>query len=429
LRREESWRNVQFKGMGFKPSVWDEYKKGMNMKAWIVTSLAAAGLAVAGAAAAADITVMTQNQYLGADIAPLVIPGADFNQEVLIALRQVAANKTTERLSALAAEISKNQPHLVGLQEVFEFVCVPFPAPYPDGCDSQNMDPEIAGAFNDHLGGTLAALGNKYYEVGQVTNLNISHWFDVYDLIPYVDESYDFQGVPVFPTGRPPFALKVRDRDVILARSDVWAAPFDDETVSAMCTAPNRRSDDGCNYQIVLPLPPGLGGNIERGYVAVQALVSNRPYVFVNTHLETRDPYPVVQAYQALELSLVINGLKASGANVVLSGDFNSSLNDDNPAPGLQSPYNQLTGFSGLSEAWLFRPGNVPGLSCCQQADLSNHNSQVYERIDLIWSSEVPWKVKDARVVGETVNFKTKPQGRGLWPSDHGAVVATLQFR
>jgi len=399
------------------------------MKAWIVTSLAAAGLAVTAVASAADITVMTQNQYLGADIAPLVTPGADFNAEVLIALRQVAANKTGERLSALAAEISKNQPHLVGLQEVFEFICVPFPAPYLNGCDSQYMDPSIAGAFNDHLTGTLGALGGKYYEVGQVTNLNISHWYDVGDLIPFVDENYDLQGVPVFPAGRPPFALQVLDRDVVLARSDVLAAPFDYDSVAAMCT--NPPSVNGCNYQIVLPLPPGLGGNIERGYVAVQAIVNGKPYVFVNTHLETREPYPVVQAYQALELSQVVNGLKLGGADVIVVGDFNSSPNDDDPAPGLPSPYNLLgSQFGlGLSDAWLFRPGNVPGLSCCQAADLSNHNSQVYERIDLIWSSDVPWKVKNARVVGETVNFKTKPPGRGLWPSDHGAVVATLQFR
>jgi hypothetical protein len=37
-----------------------EKQKGMNMKAWIVTSLAAAGLAVAGGATAADITGKTQ---------------------------------------------------------------------------------------------------------------------------------------------------------------------------------------------------------------------------------------------------------------------------------------------------------------------------------------------------------------------------------
>jgi len=95
--------------------------------------------------------------------------------------------------------------------------------------------------------------------------------------------------------------------------------------------------------------------------------------------------------------------------------------------PFAPTPYAAFS--SAMQDAWLLRPGTVPGLSCCQAADLSNHNSQVYERIDLIWSSDVPWKVKDARVLGETVNFKTHPHGRGLWPSDHGAVTATLQFR
>jgi hypothetical protein len=290
----------------------------------------------------------------------------------------------------------------------------------------------LVGAFNDHLTGTLGALGGKYYEVGQVTNLNISHWFDLEDVIPGIDETIDFHGVPVLPEGRPPFALQVLDRDVILARSDVPAQAL--ELPEALCPRP---SDQGCNYNYVLPLED-LGLYAERGYVAASALVNGRPYVFVNTHLETREPLPFFQAAQAGQLVMTLAALAPQSPPIILVGDFNSDPNDmmvlPSPPdpypqlPPLPNPYFQLTA-AHLSEAWLFRPGKVPGLSCCQDADLSNHNSQVYERIDLVWSSEVPWKVKDARVVGETVNFKTKPQGRGLWPSDHGAVVATLQFR
>jgi hypothetical protein len=53
----------------------------------------------------------------------------------------------------------------------------------------------------------------------------------------------------------------------------------------------------------------------------------------------------------------------------------------------------------------------------------------LYERIDMIFSLDVPSDVKKARVVGATVSDKTPPPGLGLWPSDHGSVTADLQFR
>jgi hypothetical protein len=84
----------------------------------------------------------------------------------------------------------------------------------------------------------------------------------------------------------------------------------------------------------------------------------------------------------------------------------------------------------GFTDAWTRRPGNVTGFLCCQQADVSNHNSELSERIDMLLSSDIPTQVKQARVSGATVSDKTPPPGRpqALWPSDHGAVMADLQY-
>jgi hypothetical protein len=359
---------------------------------------------------AADIDVMTQNQYLGADIAPLVEPGIsqeEFFERVLAALGQVAANRPRERLSALAGEIADRAPHLVGLQEVFAFSCEPFPG-VPNGCG----DPSIAGALNDHLQETMDRLGDSYRVVGEVENLNI----DLPLLLP--------SGLPV--------VISVIDRDVILARQDVPAEPLPKGLVQQICPRP---SGDGCNYSAVIPLPD-LGVNIERGFVAATAVVGGETFLFVNTHLETRGPAPVFQALQAFQLVQSLDALRPLGIPVILVGDFNSDPNDPAVLPGpaipglptnVPNPYVQLTA-AGLTDVWLHRPGRVAGLSCCQADDLSNHQSRHYERIDLIWSSLVPDKVKQARVLGSTVNFKTRPPGRGLWPSDHGAVAATLEF-
>jgi hypothetical protein len=383
-----------------------EQTKGITMKALFIASLATAGLAVVSAAGAADVEVMTQNQYLGADIAPIVAaPPGEFLNEVSKALMQVAASKPTERVARLADEIAARKPHLVGLQEVFAFECENLTS-----LDICAMLP-FAGAFNDHLQLTLDALGSGYDLVATVVNLN----------------------VPLEPDGLG-VRITVIDRDVILARADVPAA-----SLPLACPRP---SADGCNYVAVAPVP-SLGVNVERGYVAASAQVNGRPYVFVNTHLETREPVSFFQAKQAEELTLVLGELGKLGVPVIAVGDFNSSANDPEfvpnspgappPYPGgtwpqVTNPYMQLTN-ANMRDVWLDRPGKLPGLTCCQAADLLNHRSQLYERIDLIWSSELPWKVKQARVEGDTMNTKTRPPGRGLWPSDHGAVAATLQFR
>jgi hypothetical protein len=103
---------------------------------------------------AADIEVMTQNQYLGADLGPVITAttAEEFNVAIIDAMKQVAANNSGARIEAQAALIAKRNPDLVGLQEVYALGCLD---PFGTGaCD----DPAIAGTFNDHLALTLAAL-------------------------------------------------------------------------------------------------------------------------------------------------------------------------------------------------------------------------------------------------------------------------------
>ena len=373
------------------------------MKRFTMTLLSASLLGLAGAASSAEIDVMTQNQYLGADIAPLIVaigtPG--FNDAVVAALEQIADNRSHERFDALAALIARRRPHLVGLQEVWEFKCVPAVAElggYP--CN----DPSIAGAFSDHLAGTLAALGDSYEAVAKVENFSVQS-FDVYP------------GIPFFVGGVPAF-LQVMDRDVILARNDVDATP-----VALPCA---KVSVDGCNFNVDLPL--GALGSVKRGFVAVNATVDGVDYRFINTHLEVQGNEVIpgeVQAAQAYQLLATALATTPQDLRLIIVGDFNSSPTD--PASSLPTPYMQLTA-AGLYDAWLLRPGAAPGLSCCQLEGLSNRVSVLDNRIDLIVTREMPGKVKDARLLGEVSADRTKPPGRGLWPSDHASVAARLQY-
>lgn len=368
---------------------------------------------------AATLHVMTQNQYLGADLSPLFAPGADFNTAALAVLRQVAANRPAERIRALAADIASAAPALVGLQEVFMFGCENVDPPNPGpghGCDH----PSIREAFVDHLPSLLDALP-QYTRAAMVENFGLSDVFLViHDQIDYLVK------------------VDVLDRDVILAGPGVAAAPADLPCPPGSSPA----GPNGCHYATILtpsitfPPPVGLVTiPIERGFVAVNATVNEKPYLFVTTHLEEKYatyPLSAIQAAQAGELLTALTPSLFAGRRLIVTGDMNSSPLDPaipTPAGYLPTPYMQFVG-GGFTDAWTRRPGNVPGFSCCQLADLSNHNSELYERIDMLFSSDIPATVKQARVVGASVSDKTPPPGRpqALWPSDHGAVGADLQY-
>jgi hypothetical protein len=196
-------------------------------------------------------------------------------------------------------------------------------------------------------------------------------------------------------------------------------------------------SEDGCNYQVIAQVPNPIAPElpplaIERGFLVVDASVGNLSVRFVNTHLEEREvgPYRVLQFYQAAELTGILAALKSEelnpeGAPLIVVGDLNSDPRDpvlDGPIP-IVPPYMQLTG-AGYADTWTLRPGNPAGFTCCQEEDLLNPDSDLYERVDLIFSSETPAGVK-VNTVGNDQPDKTPS---GLWPSDHAGVVGRLEF-
>jgi len=392
------------------------------MKFVFSTTLALALLATAPALADGRIDVMTQNQYLGADLNPIIAapnPHA-FNAAVLQALSQIAANDFETRAGLLARLIAGRIPDLVGLQEVFKFECRPIAPPPPSGgCN----DPSIAGAFNDHLARTmekLDALGENYAVVATVENLKIGLPVDT-----NLDGDFDI-------------LVDVLDRDVILA-SEAVEASATVVNYSAFCTG--RTAADGCNYFVVAEADTALGPiKQQRGWVGIDVTVDGTDYRFVNTHLEVQRPDPTnplspfIQAAQSAELIGVLGASTPPEKTLIVVGDINSSSEDPvipGPLPlpppfdqGIVPPYTQLVA-SGYTDAWTL-VGQIPGFSCCQKSDLSNQRSILDERIDVIFSREMPTKAKKKRVLGDNIPDKSAP--KGLWPSDHGSVAAELEF-
>ena len=359
----------------------------------------------------ADIKVMTQNQYLGADLAPVIAATpAEYPFEIVKALQAIAINNIPERAASLAESIADRKPHLVALQEVYAFGCVSL-VPGFDACSV------FDGAFNDHLALTEKALqdmGADYEVVAVLQNMTIP-------------------GLPVFLPGIgtpenpvPAMLVSVTDRDVILARRDVDASAVD-----IPCVKPSPGSD-GCHYQAVatVPLPEPLPAiTVERGFVAVNANVKGENYLFVNTHLEVRmlgdsQQSTALQPFQAMELAGTLAGYlyyHPAPPRVILAGDFNSAPTDER-LNNFVTPYEQLS--AAFTDTWTLRPGKPDGFTCCEAADLLNGPSAHDRRIDIVFADPAPTKVKanvmDAKSADKTLS--------GLWPSDHASVITELTY-
>jgi hypothetical protein len=403
--------------------------------------LVAAAIAMLGfaqtATAVGKIDIMTMNQYLGADLDPIVEAEdpIEFNEAVVAVLEEAAANDFPSRAVALAEIITDRLPDLVGLQEAFIFTCTDLEPPTQDeGCDN----PRIRNAFNDHLQLTLDAIAAKdedYFAVATVVNFNT---------LGVVVPPVPVPGIPFVIDDHQALA-NIVDHDVILARGDIAdGAEVVDYTAFQSFGICLTESADGCNYQVVgtATLPDGSVLSIERGFVGVDITVDGTDYRFVDTHLEVQEPdgtelSAIIQAAQAQELIYTLGATTPLDKSLIVVGDINSSPDDPiiivpEPLPPgfppvIVPPYTQLV-EAGYTDAWTLRPGNKPGYSCCQLKDLSNHQSVLDERVDVIFSVDVPNRVKKARVLGARVSDKTPPPGQGLWPSDHGSVAADLRF-
>jgi endonuclease/exonuclease/phosphatase family metal-dependent hydrolase len=378
--------------------------------------------ATAAERAARDLNVVTYNQYLGADLTPLLVaPAGQFNAALLGVLEEVAANRFPTRARRQAALIARNAPDLVGLQEVWRYRCRDLP-PVPGACNS----PSIRDAFIDQLPITLdalAALGARYRVAAVVRN------FDTADIVLPVDGG-ELRGLPFAIDGKNGLVL-AQDRDVILARIGVATTPvaFPD------C----RPSVDGClfNTTLVVPIPafPGVSVEFKRGFVGVNADLRGRRYRFVSTHLEVEEPDPgnpasmFFQSAQAAQLIATLAALPLQDRELVLVGDLNSAPSDVSPAPGIVPPY-QAFAAAGYIDTWRSFRGAAPGFTCCQAADLQNVPSELFKRIDFVLAGTTPVSVRETHRIGEALADRT-PANRGLprlWPSDHAGVAALLRF-
>ncbi len=324
-----------------------------------------------------DVTVMTRNIYLGANIFRL--SEARSRQEVPGIAGQlyktVQGTNFPERAGALAAEIEAAKPALVGLQEVSLYR-----TQHPSDFFSNGAVNALVDAY-DFLGTLQAKLrehGLDYRIAARVKNgdseLPAALGSDPSDLTD----------------------IRLTDYDVILARGDVQTA----EAVEV-------------NYVHSAQVPVG-GSTVTftRGFTKVDADLNGAKFTFVNSHLEGIMPANEEQAHELLGI------IEGYGQPLILVGDLNTGPGSSTPAYGIFSA-------AGYTDAWK-EVGAGEGFTCCfSEKLLDTDTSGLDERIDLVLYAGQGIQPASAEVVGDALGDRT---GTGLWPSDHAGTVVTFRI-
>ncbi len=349
----------------------------------------------------ADVTVMTRNLYLGADLGPAIgatsIP--DFIEKNGQILRDVDTNNFPVRAKGLAKEILAKRPDLVGLQEValWRIGLVNFAAALAGGCRKAKAAGTPCTATTvkyDYLKLLLNRLnkGKKRYRV-----VKVQREFDFeapgdYDDNPSTNPLGDLDG-------------RLTMRDAILAR------------VGAGVHTSKARSG---NYKtLYTPTISGIEVPVHRGWVSVNARVrKSRGFRFIDTHLEAFGD-PVIREAQAKELYTGKGAPANTGRRpVILVGDLNS---DDNTVSGADRlAFNALKG-AGFRDLSTEKP-----MSCCINSGILTDNfgskSDFNHHIDHILTRD-PRKVK---LVHSAVSGRSP--ANGYWDSDHAGVSSKLRI-
>jgi endonuclease/exonuclease/phosphatase family metal-dependent hydrolase len=335
--------------------------------------LALAALAPAAPAAAAthpQVTVMSRNLYLGADIitAAAAKDRTDLEQRATTLFQTVQQTNFPVRAKAIAKEIAANRPDLVGLQEVADWRRT------PDGVTDRHDASIVVYDYLALLQKELKARHVSYRPAVVQQELDLE--------VP-TSQNYD---------------VRLTMRDVILVRTGKGAKVKVRRTLKGHYKS---------LLKVTLPIGPVTS---TRGWGAVDTTAGGRSFRFVDTHLEAYGGQ--IRGQQAKEL--LKGPLASRKRETILVGDMNSAPTD--------------TGDDALALRALRAGGFVDAFKKAPKTDgqdekLDNTTSKLKRYIDHIMSRPTLRTVR-TRVVGN------KPSDRvdGLWPSDHAGTIATLRL-
>jgi endonuclease/exonuclease/phosphatase family metal-dependent hydrolase len=325
-----------------------------------------------------DLKVMTRNLYLGADLIPLATSPdlASFEQAAAQRFRTVQANDFATRAKGLAAEIAKQKPDVIGLQEAAVW------KRSADGVKDGAATPADQVVYD-----SVAVLEKELRARGQS--------YEVAVIRPW----FDFEA----PTALG-FDVRLTQQDAVMVRTGKGAKVRVGKTFKG-----------GFTKTFDVPTKAGLARSA-RGWAGIDAKLGKRRFRFVTTHLEAYSPAIAdTQMKQLLRKTLA-----SKGTQTILVGDFNSdpktSAGDDRGADRAPSAYGTAldAGFFNL----------LPRReTCCFPEDVHGNG-----KLDS-WIDHIVVRPKVTVVRSAIVGSKPSERVGGLWPSDHAGIAATLRLK
>jgi hypothetical protein len=321
------------------------------------------------------ITLMTRNLCQGVDLSPLATAtnATDFFKAVGAAYNRMQATNFPERADALAEEIVRTSPDLIGLHEA-----VLFRTQIP----SDGPATPATNVSYDFIQILLDSLKNR----------------GVHYTMAAVQTGFDIEAPGSFAAGL--MDVRLTDRDVILVRENLKEFGLSNA--------------QGAQFAAKSSFPSPFGSvNFPCSWVSLDVTFRGGNKVrIISTHLEPISPS--IQLSQATEL---LNGPGNTPLPLILIGDFNSNADGTGTAT-----YANLIN-AGFKDAWTIQ-GQGNGSTCCQHADLLNSESTLNRRIDLaLFRGDL--KVQAVQLTGNTTKERT-PSNH--WPSDHAGLVAKLKL-
>jgi len=337
----------------------------------LATAPDATGARPTEAPAPAAISVLTWNMYVGTDVdavlAALQTPDpSDDLAAIQAALTTLLQTDVSARAAAIADQVARYRPHVLGFEEVSE-IHVDLGVP---GVPTVDVD------FLPILRKALADRGLHYDPVAVGPGLDVS-----------------------LASG----AVRLSDHDVLFADAD---------RVDVLAS-----EDHAFTHNLGEALP---GVDLTRGWVQARVEVGGTAYTIVDTHPESDQGEVSLDELRAAQLS-ELAGVLAPARRVILMGDLNGR-------PG-SAMYGVLEA-AGFTDAWrALRPG-ADGFTCCHVPDLSDLPGELDHRIDYVFTRGLGRSGPDlqGRIdrLGDVPADRVQGPSYEMWPSDHAGLVASF---
>lgn len=283
------------------------------MKRILVSFLVALMLAPASVAKAESpqVTVMTRNLYLGADVGVAMELIPNLSAAAQFMWDQVKATDFNKRAPKLAAEVIAERPDVIGIQEATIWYCKK---------SAWSKRTEVFN-FTEQFLAAIKAQGQDYVLASKdgVTALNTGYSIAAIPFVTMVNDPETFQ--PLF--GQDKAACGFEIADALVIRGDLSGKVL---------------AVGNTEYEASYTVVPTIM-TIYRGYSWADIKIGNTPVRFVTTHLESLwDENKVPNA--AKQAQQLITDLKETRNPIVIMGDFNSDPRDprisDDPNVGGQ---------------------------------------------------------------------------------------------